>query len=76
MAKPANPKPAAGKGRKSVPWDQDPEIVARLVQVERLLSEVFAPLRGAGGHTPDQVYHALNKAIVPLESSFIKHARG
>ncbi|MBM2831475.1 MAG: FAD-dependent oxidoreductase [Dehalococcoidia bacterium] len=49
------------------------EVEINNVQVERLLSEVFAPLRREGGHTPDQAYHALNKVIVPLESSFIKN---
>src|SRR3990167_3731413 len=41
MARPKNPKPsknpATGRGRKTVPWRDDPEILRRLPEVEELV---------------------------------------
>lgn len=46
----------------------------RLEQMEHLQQDILAPLRRETGKSPDQIYHALNKAMVPLGASFIKHA--
>ncbi|MFC1962455.1 FAD-binding protein [Chloroflexota bacterium] len=47
----------------------------RAEQAEALVNEALAPLQREKGPRPDQIYLNLNKVIIPLHFSFLKHEK-